>query len=197
MQRTLMIFKLALAGVMFLSSCRSGVTIQKRRYHSGFYFSWSKSGRPAVKAPSLISAVPLGRITASTSSKLSFNEQKGDGIWSCGTKTPVRSFPTADRLVRAKASISKNGAGRSIVIAPAGQNGRGLNVFRARAVTTFAKSHTGNDHEGYSLLWVVVVLLLILWALGFLAGGIALGGLIHVLLVLALILFILWLLHII
>jgi hypothetical protein len=197
MQRSLMIFKLALAGVMFLSSCRSGVTIQKRRYHSGFYFSWSKSGRPAAKAPSLISAVPPRCINTSAGIKLSFNEQKGDGIWSCGTKTSVRSFQSAKRQFRAKASISKSGAGRSILIAPAGQNARGWNVFRARAVTTFTKSHTGSDHEGYSLLWIVVVLLLILWALGFLAGGLALGGLIHVLLVLALILFILWLVHII
>jgi hypothetical protein len=48
-----------------------------------------------------------------------------------------------------------------------------------------------------SLIWIVILVLLILWALGLLAGGWGLGGLINILLVIALILLILWLLRII
>lgn len=57
------------------------------------------------------------------------------------------------------------------------------------------RSAASNDH-GHSLLWIIVVVILILWAIGFLADGFGLGGLIHVLLVIALILFILWLLRV-
>jgi len=46
-----------------------------------------------------------------------------------------------------------------------------------------------------SLLWVIVIILIVLWALGLLVGDF--GGLIHLLLLIALILFILWLLRII
>jgi hypothetical protein len=46
-----------------------------------------------------------------------------------------------------------------------------------------------------SLLWIVIIVLIVLWALGLIAGNF--GGLIHLLLVIALILLILWLLRII
>lgn len=50
------------------------------------------------------------------------------------------------------------------------------------------------NESGLSLLWIIVVVILILWLLGFLVG---LGDIIHLLLVVALILLILWLLGII
>lgn len=46
-----------------------------------------------------------------------------------------------------------------------------------------------------SLLWIVIIILIVLWALGLISGNF--GGLIHLLLVIALILLILWLLKII
>jgi len=58
-----------------------------------------------------------------------------------------------------------------------------------------SKQTPHSDGEALSLLWIVIVVLLILWALGLIAGEF--GGLIHLLLVIALILLILWLLRII
>ncbi|MFI5204254.1 MAG: lmo0937 family membrane protein [Flavobacteriales bacterium] len=57
-------------------------------------------------------------------------------------------------------------------------------------------SRISHDGEGHSLLWIIIVVILILWAIGFLADGFGLGGLIHLLLVIALVLFILWLLRV-
>jgi len=48
-----------------------------------------------------------------------------------------------------------------------------------------------------SIIWTIVLIILILWAIAYFTGGWGLGGLIHLLLVIALILFILWLLRII
>jgi hypothetical protein len=53
---------------------------------------------------------------------------------------------------------------------------------------------TANNDDGLSVLWVVVLVLLILWAVGL--WGFNLGGLINILLVIALILLILWLLQV-
>jgi len=50
------------------------------------------------------------------------------------------------------------------------------------------------SESGLSLLWIVILVVLILWLLGFLVG---LGDIIHLLLVVALILLILWLLGVI
>lgn len=51
--------------------------------------------------------------------------------------------------------------------------------------------------EARSLLWLVIIIVLILWLIGFLAGGLGMGNLINLLLLVALILLILWLLRII
>jgi uncharacterized membrane protein YtjA (UPF0391 family) len=44
------------------------------------------------------------------------------------------------------------------------------------------------------MLWTIIILLLVLWALGFGFAGQAVGGLIHILLVVALVLFVVQLL---
>lgn len=58
-------------------------------------------------------------------------------------------------------------------------------------------SPPASSDDALSLLWIVIVIILILWLIGFALGGLGLGGAIHVLLVIALILLILWLLGII
>lgn len=58
-----------------------------------------------------------------------------------------------------------------------------------------SKQAPQSDGDALSLLWIVIIVLLILWALGFISGSF--GGLVHLLLVIALILLILWLLRVI
>jgi hypothetical protein len=53
-----------------------------------------------------------------------------------------------------------------------------------------------SEHAALSLLWIVILVILILWLIGILAGGLGLGVLINLLLVIALVLLILWLLRI-
>lgn len=61
---------------------------------------------------------------------------------------------------------------------------------------TISNSTTSpRNNDGLSWFWIIILIVLILWLLGFLFGG--LGGIIHLLLVVALILLILWLLGII
>ena len=59
------------------------------------------------------------------------------------------------------------------------------------------KAMHGSNDEALSLIWIVILVVLLLWLLGFIAGGFGLGPFIHLLLVIALILLILWLLRVI
>jgi len=61
------------------------------------------------------------------------------------------------------------------------------------------KAQTGSEGDVLSLVWIIIVVLLIFWALGLIlgVGSVSLGYLIHILLVIALILLILWLLRVI
>jgi Flp pilus assembly protein TadB len=61
---------------------------------------------------------------------------------------------------------------------------------KVKALNNLSADH--DDHDGLSLFWIIILAIVILWALGFLVGN--LGGAIHLLLVVALILFILWIL---
>ena len=51
--------------------------------------------------------------------------------------------------------------------------------------------------DAFSLFWIIILILLILWLVAILSGGWGLGGFVYLLLVVALILLILWLLRII
>ncbi|NNM94984.1 MAG: lmo0937 family membrane protein [Bacteroidia bacterium] len=62
------------------------------------------------------------------------------------------------------------------------------------SITDDGDNHSRGD--GLSLFWLIILIILIVWAIGLLAGGFGLGGLINILLVIALILLILWLLRI-
>lgn len=69
--------------------------------------------------------------------------------------------------------------------------------------SSFVKSRLKNkanlaasNDDGLSLFWVIILILLIFWAIGLASGGFGMGGLINVLLVIALILLILWLLQV-
>jgi hypothetical protein len=59
------------------------------------------------------------------------------------------------------------------------------------------KLTVAGDDEGRSFFWTIILLLILIWAIAFFLGGIDLGGLIHLLLIIALVFFILWLLRII
>lgn len=58
-------------------------------------------------------------------------------------------------------------------------------------------SPRATEDDVLSLLWILILALLVIWAIAFLTGGWGLGGLVHLILVIAVILFVLWILKII
>jgi hypothetical protein len=70
------------------------------------------------------------------------------------------------------------------------------NITYLKQNTCSINKTDNNADDSYSLLWILVLVLLILWGFGYLVGNLSAGGLINILLVIAFILFILWLLKI-
>jgi len=73
---------------------------------------------------------------------------------------------------------------------------RAASFVMNRLVNKSNTTSLNREHEGLSLFWIVILILLILWAIGLASGGFGIGGLINVLLVIALVLLILWLLEV-
>ena len=74
---------------------------------------------------------------------------------------------------------------------------KGTTIRRPVTGTEGAFRPVSSNSDGLSWFWTIIVIILIIWLIGYLLGGFGLGGLINVLLLVALILLILWLLRII
>ena len=180
-----------MAGIL-LTSCKSNMSIAKRHYTNGYYIAHSKSKQTAssskeenkvvqvkIKKP-IYSVFPLttqsvpslcvnSTTTANNTTLVASNEKK---------TTKAISHAVTFKSIKHKAVITTN------------------SVMQIKNMPETKKMVSDGGRDGLSLFWLIILIILILWAVGFLAGGFGLGGLINLLLLVALILLILWLLRI-
>ncbi len=177
------------------ASCKSNMSLTKRHYNNGYYIAHSKE---------LQHRKPSNKEEKVTQSK---------------TKTTLYSVPNAGQLNKNIGYVEKDLAVNNKVV---GENSQKKNktIVLKKSAKQRVNAKTGiitypivqikhklteikkidsdsSDKDGLSLFWIIILVLLILWAFGFLSGEFVFGGLIHILLVVALILLILWLLRII
>lgn len=110
----------------------------------------------------------------------------------------VVNHSTAKQEITTVPSLSEKSLKES-TIAPIGkeQENKGSRFQREGMKSAKKGIHSDSmkdSSEGLSLFWIVILIILILWAIGFIGGSI--GGLINLLLLVALILLILWLLRV-
>jgi hypothetical protein len=175
----------ALAAVWMLSSCNSRNVLMKRHYMKGYYFSHA-TGKNDVQT------VRTGRSEARTGHAAPQYVQPG-----------ISAEPMASAQVRQTNRLAAENRTKK-EIKPAAAKKRpalySLSPVSPHSKLTHLKSALQapvRSDDGLSLFWTVILVIVILWAIGFLTGGFGLGNLIHLLLVVALILLILWLLRII
>jgi len=168
------------------------MSITKRHYNNGYYIAHTK-GKQSVNTSKeevvlaktkkslyvihnetkTISGYSQGNIAADNNVIVASNENRN--------KTEVH--------LKAKQSLHQKTA---IAVTP---------VMQVKSVLSDRKKVSADvsadERDGLSLFWIVILVILILWAVGFLAGGFGLGGFINLLLLVALILLILWLIRII
>jgi hypothetical protein len=173
------------AGILF-SSCNSNYSITKRRYNKGYYVHHTSK-----------QAEPVNRENRSIAKQSTPEKIYVQGVAKnvAATSKSQRNNLVAVGKVQqaAKSSASKPNVLNSVKRALPAEFTMKHQVKALHQLAKRASGDAGDD--ALSILWVVVVVLLILWLIGFLLdiGGPA----IHLLAVIALILLILWLLRII
>jgi hypothetical protein len=163
----------------------------KRHYRNGYYVSRSNSVLPK----------PLGREVIEKEKPVFASQQMvGQSVEkNVFADVPDGSDDKGDRMKTEGNSSFKKSVARVKSTALSKINAaRSLSFKNSGSLKQYATSHIDrDDDDALSFLWTVIALVLIIWLIAFLMGGWGLGGLIHVLLVIALVLLILWLLRII
>jgi hypothetical protein len=178
----------------FFSSCSSNLSITKRHYTSGFYVDYSK-GNKTITPGKVNIPVPAAPIIAAQEPVI-----VNSPVASSGEPVKTTSVVTLSNIKKMQPKINAlpiakqtkaNGFG--FVVNPATEANP---IVSESPKMNTAVSDDGGEHAALSLLWLVIVIILILWLIGLLAGGFGFGALINLLLLIALILFILWILRI-
>lgn len=196
MKNTFNIVIISLIATIFLASCHSSLSITKRRASRGYFVNYSsyKGSSKQVNRQE--------EESIDSPSDLEFNKTDVSAVDVKTSETSQNDgLPNTTNSANPVASVSNQNLATSIVSTAQKINVRkklhlGENKTFSKIKAKLSPSPVARG-DGLSLLWVVIIILLVLWALGLIAGGWGLGGFIHILLLIALILLILWLLRII
>lgn len=205
MKKIITFLSILLLAILLLPSC--GVTLVKRQHSAGYYVN-TNPRHPAIKSDK--SQLRLEKPTNETakipaesegvkSSIITVAEQPSVPVISDDASTiqpPV--LTTEQEITPTELPTDQTKKGKKVVPLIEKVSDRIPLVKKMNSKLNKTKAaQRASSGEGLSLIWIVILVLLILWAAGLLSGGWGLGGLIYILLVIALILLILWLLRII
>ncbi|HLP14432.1 MAG TPA: hypothetical protein VK177_21055 [Flavobacteriales bacterium] len=185
---------------LVFASCGSNFSITKRHYTRGYYINHSNNKVIAKNTSNEASQPVIGlELNEETNSS---NKKTHENISALVKDTTVEKTSVVSDVPVTHSTVPTNyhqNASKKMENTAHHTNSKRnlkpffeinhLNTKKIKSSNTAAR-----DHEHLSLLWVVILVILILWAVGYLAVG--LTGLINLLLLIALILFILWLLRV-
>ncbi|MGP8215205.1 MAG: DUF5670 family protein [Bacteroidia bacterium] len=186
------------AGILF-SSCESNLSIIKRHYNSGYYIDYTKNNKGItpktdvkIAKASAINPVSMAQSPVEQNVVVKNSVQNTKQGISAILANVKRIMPKVNLQPHAKQNqVSRIG----IVGNTSLENNK--TVLDSPTMNASVSDDGNRGQRALSLLWLVIVIILILWLIGLLAGGWGLGGFINLLLVIAVILLILWLLRII
>jgi hypothetical protein len=180
------------------SSCESNLSLTKRHYTSGYYVDYSKNTKTTTpKANETASQTRLPAATTVTNISSKQNEASKSSVSLAATK--VSSMLTTTKNMLPKTNLrpiaKQNSTSGFITINSPSKEANP--ILTESPTITNQVTDGGGERAALSLLWLVIVIILVLWLIGLLAGGFGLGAFINLLLLIALILLILWLCRII
>ena len=182
-----------LVGIYF-SSCTT-LSVNKRRYNKGYHISYTKA-RQSVKANEKTETLA---VQTKSVSPFYILKDITDSRPIINNLNQVKSHKDLG-VVASNDKQKKNVVLKKNILPILNYKRVSLENTSAQIQNVYHKlkksDRDSGDGDGLSLFWIVILVLLILWAVGLLAGGFGIGGLINILLVIALILLILWLLKI-
>lgn len=192
MKKFIKLSLICLISGFFFTSCNSKMLVTKRLYNDGYHVSYNngksnkdlqknKKEEVAPKAEVHSSDAVVYNDQVALDAPVAVEQQSNTQVNTSRNETSfvekMSKAPIYQKITEKAKSIEK-------AITPEKKN------------TCSVNEASDKTDDAYSLLWILVLVLVILWALGYLAGGLGLGGLINILLVIALILLILWLLRV-
>ncbi len=205
MKKIITFLSILLLAILLLPSC--GVTLVKRQHSAGYYVN-TNPRHPAIKSDK--SQLRLEKPTTETAETATKPEGVNSSINTVAEQPPAPV--TSDDASTIQPPVSATGVDLTPTELPTAKTKKGNKVVplvekvsdriplvkkMSSKLNKTKAAQRASSGEGLSLIWIVILVLLILWAAGLLSGGWGLGGLIYILLVIALILLILWLLRII
>ncbi len=189
MKKLITLSFLAIITSLLFSACSTKLFITKRHYTKGFYIAHSKEKKQAIKfneAEKIITKNKVSEFHNQTQEMvIDHNYGKSPIPVVCTYANENKKIPIETSLQQTEKKTSSN----KILDLKQSIKQFKNEQFKSKFPTA---SRSG---DGLSLFWIVILVILILWALGLLSGGF--GGLINLLLLIALILLILWLLRVI
>ncbi|MGZ3864900.1 MAG: hypothetical protein ACXVNR_00240 [Bacteroidia bacterium] len=188
MKKIISFFVLCLMLSVVFTACKSNIFI-KRHYNDGYYIAKADRTRnPGVNSSASDQVRKANRSAYAARQRSAHADH---------TELVQAEAKPNTAVASSKSDVIKPASSKKTGIAP-------LNKMKAYALKmpelknpAKKKPAVDDGRDGLSLFWIVILAILILWAIAFIAGGFGLGDIIHVILVIALVLLILWLLRII
>jgi hypothetical protein len=182
-----------IAASIFFSSCSSSLFVAKRHFNNGYYIAYNKGKAPAhtsikEKEVQLKTQEPF-RSLEGKAGQNSINGYSGQEPVADNNDVVAYNATAHHKSISQKSAKKELMQKMEIVVNQVPQ------VKRAIIKTNHMIGTSTDDKDGLSLFWIVILVILILWALGFWGFGLV-SGVINLLLLIALILLILWLLQI-
>ena len=175
---------------LVFASCKSNLSMTKRHYNNGYYIAHSKG-----KQNPTVSKEEEGIVQRKASLSSYSIKQSAEKKATNSSKLQNANTITAASTVNPENKIAPTTITKPVVNAKTGIIRYSPQIKSKEAKNNRLVIKDDDDKDGLSLFWIVILVIVILWAVGFLAFG--LGILIHLLLLVALILLILWLLRVI
>ena len=187
------------ASILF-SSCESNLAITKRHYNKGFYIDYTKNSSKEItpKSSGNIAQAPATTTINNLQSAPKQNNVQVNPIQRIAEKSRAALVSMKKMLpkISLKPVTKQNLTNRTDVTEGSSLENTSTINNSLRMNDSITDDGDHGERRALSLLWLVIVVILILWLIGLLAGGFGLGGFINLLLLIALILLILWLLRI-
>ena len=180
---------------MVLSSCGS-ISIEKRRYRSGFTIHTSNHRTAHQLAQTDTVTVENTALVAKTTteSKPVKNSKLKTEEFFLATSNERITERSTDKVVN-KTSLFSDVSSSIVEVKEVRQ--QQVNPVLAYKSTVKKKAQQSRSSGSLSFLGLLVLVLVILWLIAYFSGGWGLGGFVHLFLVVAAILLVLWLLGII
>ena len=179
-----LLLPLLFISALIFSSCNSALSITKRKYMKGYYVHHSNTANAASSAKTL------------TKKHKKLTEKKASEL----------EQPRTEAVITLQEDVLKSETHRTILPGTTQKNASLIELspstFITNPVQSFKqlKKHIEASPaagEALSMLWLLAVILLVVYLAGLLLDNFGAGWVIHLLLVAALVIFLLWLLRII